>query len=95
MVEELSKLDGLIYKIVGMDAKYETGSGAESESLGEKKVDWDDYNYPICLKIFHYDSDETPEPLRWRVRGLFWNHIFILFFLPWNLINNIANAAQG
>ena len=67
-----------------------------SENMdSNKKIDWDDYNYPICLKIFHYDSDETPESLKWRVRGLFWNHILILLFLPWNLINNIVNAAQG
>ena len=40
--------------------KYEAGSGAGSENMDNKKIDWDDYNYPICLKIFHYDSNETP-----------------------------------
>lgn len=68
---------------------------AHSDNLSTKKIDWDDYNYPICLKIFHYNADETPEPLRRKVFLLRINHILIIFALIWNFINNIVDAAQG
>ena len=66
-----------------------------SENLTNKKVDWNDYNYPCLIKIFHYDSDETPEPLVRRVRLLRIAHILIVFVCLWNFINNIVDTAQG
>jgi hypothetical protein len=35
-------------------------TGSETGVNGKQEVDWNDFNYPICLKIYHYDSDETP-----------------------------------
>jgi hypothetical protein len=70
-------------------------SDAGSENIESKKIDWNDFNYPICLKIFHYNSDETPETLRWRVRFLRLNHTLIIFAIFWNFINNCVDAAQG
>ena len=61
----------------------------------KKKVDWNDYNYPCLIRIFHYDGDETPKALVWRARLLRINHTLILFTCLWNFINNIVNAAQG
>ncbi len=59
-----------------------------------KKINWQDYNYPICLKIFHYDPEETPQHLRRKVGLLRLNHILIILSLIWNFINNIVDAAQ-
>lgn len=28
--------------------------------LEPKPIDWNDFNYPICLKIFHYTPSEIP-----------------------------------
>jgi hypothetical protein len=78
--------------------KYVAGGGSEanqSEDGDLKKIDWNDYNYPVCLKIFHYDPKETPEVLRKRVALLRINHILIIVACVWNFINNIVNAAQG
>lgn len=66
-----------------------------SEGGHNKKIDWNDYNYPCLIKIFHYDSDETPEALRKSVCLLRINHILIIFTCVWNFINNIVNASQG
>lgn len=61
----------------------------------EGKIDWNDFNYPCLLKIFHYDSDQTPEALSRTVLLLRVNHILIIFTCLWNFINNIVDAAQG
>lgn len=43
--------------------KYVSSENATSEASVANKgqIDWNDFNYPICLKLFHYDSTETPE----------------------------------
>lgn len=28
-----------------------------SDNQEVKKINWDDYNYPVCLKIFHYSPN--------------------------------------
>lgn len=63
--------------------------------MESKKIDWNDFNYPCCLNIFHYDSDETPEHLRNKVRLLRINHLLIIFTGLWNFINNIVDTASG
>ena len=42
--------------------KYAAKSDADVNSDNQEthKINWNDYNYPICLKIFHYDPNETP-----------------------------------
>jgi hypothetical protein len=40
--------------------KYVSKSETGSENLDDKKINWNDFNYPCLLKIFHYDADETP-----------------------------------
>lgn len=60
-----------------------------------KKIDWNDFNYPICLKIFHFNPDETPEVLRRRVLLLRANHLAIIIACILNFIANIVSTAQG
>jgi hypothetical protein len=78
-----------------MKSEVKSDIDTHSENLESKKIDWNDFNYPCCLKIFHYDADETPEVLKRRVALLRVNHILILFVTLWNFINNIVDAAQG
>ena len=42
--------------------KYVTSEIASSEGSIAKSgsIDWNDFNYPCCLKIFHFNPDETP-----------------------------------
>ena len=40
--------------------KYMSSENNSDAGARNKKIDWNDYNYPCCLKIFHYDSDQTP-----------------------------------
>lgn len=63
--------------------------------MDKKKIDWNDFNYPCCLNLFHYDSDETPEHLRGKVRLLRINHLLIIFTGLWNFVTNIVGAASG
>lgn len=42
--------------------KYVSKEVATSEAsvANKSQIDWNDFNYPICLKIYHYDATETP-----------------------------------
>lgn len=70
-------------------------TGTESSVANKDQIDWNDFNYPICLKIYHYDSEETPEVHKRRVGLLRLNHILIMLGTFINIIANIAGAAQG
>ena len=59
------------------------------------QIDWNDFNYPVCLKVFHFNQDETPDIHKRKVRLLWLNHILILLANLLNIIANIAGAAQG
>lgn len=72
-----------------------SSSEHESEKIGGKKIDWNDYNFPCCVHIFHFDPDETPEPLVNKVRLLRLNYMLIVFVCLWNFVNNIVGTAQG
>ena len=71
------------------------GSEGGSDHGEHKKIDWNDFNYPCCLKLFHFDADETPPHLKKQERLLRINHVLIIFTCLWNLVNNIVNTAYG
>lgn len=70
-------------------------TGSESSVANKDQIDWNDFNYPICLKIYHYDSDETPEVHKRKVGLMRLNHVLIMLGTFVNIIGNIAGAAQG
>ena len=49
--------------------KYVTSEAVSSEGSVANKgnIDWNDFNYPCLIKIYHYDPKETPEVHRRRV----------------------------
>ena len=71
------------------------GTGSDSQVAGKDQIDWNDFNYPICLKIYHYDSDETPEVHKRKVGLMRLNHTLIIVGTFINFITNIIGAAQG
>lgn len=73
----------------------EVGSKNEEMSKESKKVNWNDFNYPCCLRIFHYDSEETPEVLQMKVTLIRVNHILIITACLLNFFTNIVGTAQG
>lgn len=73
----------------------EVASSGEDMNGGNKKVDWNDFNYPVCLKVFHYTPEETPEVLRRTVSLLRVNHLLIIVACLLNFITNIVDTAQG
>ncbi len=77
--------------------KYVSKEVATSEAsvANKSQIDWNDFNYPICLKIYHYDATETPEVHRRKVMLLRVNHTLIILATFINLIANIAGAIQG
>ena len=70
-------------------------TGTESSVANKDQIDWNDFNYPICLKIYHYDPEETPEVHKRKVGLLRLNHTLIMLGTFVNIIANIAGAAQG
>ena len=59
------------------------------------KINWNDFNYPPIIKIFHYDINHVKEEERPLMRKL--NFVFmgqVLFFIL-NFINAIIQTAAG
>ena len=76
--------------------KYVASEAVSSESVANKSnIDWNDFNYPCLIKIYHYSPEETPEVHRRRVALLRINHTLIIVATFLNIIANIAGAAQG
>lgn len=77
--------------------KYVTSEAVSSEGSVAKQsnIDWNDFNYPCLIKLYHYNPDETPEVHRRRVALFRINHTLIIVALLMNIIANIAGAAQG
>ena len=42
--------------------KYVTSEAVSSEGSDANKgnIDWNDFNYPCLIKIYHYNPEETP-----------------------------------
>lgn len=68
---------------------------SEGSVANKGNIDWNDFNYPCLIKIYHYNPDETPEIHRRRVTLLRINHTLVIFATFLNIIANIAGAAQG
>ena len=69
---------------------------SEQESIKpDTGIDWNHYNYPPCLKIFHYSREHVPEDLKRLVFLLWFNHILILVTTVFNFVTNIVATATG
>ena len=67
---------------------------SEGSVANRGNIDWNDFNYPLLIKIYHYDPTETPEIHRRRVALLRLNHTLIILATFLNIIANIVGAAQ-
>ena len=78
-----------IMKYVTSEAISSDGSAARNSN-----IDWNDFNYPICLKLYHYNPEENPPQHRIRIALLRINHTFIILATFLNIITNIIGVAQ-
>jgi len=58
-------------------------------------IQWENYNYPPCMKLIHYDLDEIEEPTRTYVQRLNISLVLTFFGCLLNLINNIVWCIMG
>ena len=47
---------------------------------GNSSIDWDNYNYPVCLNLFHFDIRELTGPIRSLMIKLIWAHWLIMIY---------------
>lgn len=71
------------------------------ETMGRRTpgLEWNNYNYPPLLRLFHYSTDKLQNPILRVVRILHINFITVLVISGINLLNNIvqvgSDAAPG
>ncbi len=59
-------------------------------------MDWEDYNYPPCLRILHYNlGDVEDEDSRGAVGWAHWSYIGVFGTLALNLLVNLVLAFGG
>ena len=59
-------------------------------------MDWEDYNYPPCLRILHYNlGDVEDEDSRGAVGWAHWSYIGVFGTLALNLLVNLVLALGG
>jgi hypothetical protein len=68
----------------------ETNVNAQSN-----QINWNDFNYPCLLKLFHYTQADVPLEFRRLVFLLWLNHVLIWTVEILNVIANIAATASG
>lgn len=78
--------------------KYEENdavSNSEANMNGQTAINWNDFNYPCLLKMFHFKRSELPLEFRRVVTMLWLNHILIWAVELLNFITNIVATASG
>lgn len=51
-------------------------------------IQWENFNFPPCLKLIHYDLNEIEEPEKAYTKKLYFS---LLLLFAWNLFNMLVN----
>ena len=64
--------------------------------MGDTETDprWKEYNYPPCLKLFHYSVEDLQEPMKSLARKLNAGAVVVLIIQPLQLLNCILQVAS-
>ena len=76
-------------------AASEIASSDSSLTNNNNNIDWNNFNYPVCVKLYHYDPSETPEIHKRKVSLFKLNHLLIILSTILNFVTNIINTATG
>jgi hypothetical protein len=60
-----------------------------------KEIDWNDFNYPPCIRLFHFRVSEVPQEHRATVMVLLACHLLLLVISLLDLVSNIVQAAMN
>ena len=68
-----------------------------SNPTNQRNVDleWNNYNYPPLIRLFHYSTDRLQNPIQRVVRVLHYSFLAYLVLCVINFLNNIVIAACG
>ena len=61
----------------------------------QKKIAWDNYNFPPCLNLIHYDLNEIDEPEKTVVRRLYMSYMLFFIWGVFNLITTVLVVTSG
>ncbi|MEE4247237.1 MAG: hypothetical protein V2I33_17630, partial [Kangiellaceae bacterium] len=75
----------------GMEMAKEKVSQATSKS----EINWNDYNFPPLLKLFHFNLSELSDPQRFVASKIYIEWIVFLSVLLFNFVNTIVLVADG
>lgn len=67
----------------------------QGNEAGFDKIDWNNYNYPPFINIFHYDIGHIKEEDRKLVSRINFFFIGQILFFPLNFLNAIIQTAVG
>ena len=78
---------------IARDQATDTLKGIKNNIPGKQQINWNDFNYPPLIKVFHYNASELEPPVRNKVRLMWLTHIIVVVVTLLNLISNIAQVA--
>jgi hypothetical protein len=67
----------------------------ESPKPGNSNVDWNDYNFPPLLKLFHFSLNDLVDPGRGVAKKIFIEWIMFISILAFNFISTVVLVADG
>eukprot|EP01071_Lankesteria_metandrocarpae_P014679 Lankesteria_metandrocarpae@DN877_c0_g1_i1.p1 len=72
-----------------------TGKSRTDGGPPQNQIDWTNLNYPICFRIFHYDTDELPSAARRIVHPIHWLFLYSIVIFIVNFVDNIVLITGG
>ncbi|CAD8194755.1 unnamed protein product [Paramecium octaurelia] len=66
-----------------------------SNKPDQSEINWNDFNWPPLIKIFHFNLSELQDPQKSFVRLLYISYLFILGTTCLNLMDNCIQAGLG
>jgi hypothetical protein len=79
---------------IGRSAAGGVGGSSSSSTKRGSGIDWNNFNYPPLLTLFHYDSSELPAPLASVVRLFHWSFILTCVACAVNLFFTLIVTAS-
>jgi hypothetical protein len=68
---------------------------SNSENQRNNDLEWNNFNYPPLIRLFHYSTDRLQNPIQRVVRVLHYSFLVYLVLCVINFLNNIVLAACG
>lgn len=76
-----------------LNSEFQKTKGELSQK--KSKIDWNDFNWPPLIKVYHFSLDELKEPHLLMVKRMYWGWLLQVAHFPLNFLNAIIQVAVG